>query len=175
MKRHKICWYGLMSIVAAATLAFIDVSNAAENIGTVRQPLVGGSVIDEARQEEFGLLGYSDSGGVCSASLLRNGWVILAAHCVDAKDSNGNFIPDPARPGQNMLKPIASMKLTANWKTVQSQNAMRVETFRPYDVALIQVAAPFKVYGSTTGYSRLIFQDGQFPYFGEPVNALTED
>lgn len=170
MKHHKVFWYGL-SVVAAATLAFADVSNAAENIGTVRQPLVGGNVIDEARQEEFGLLGYSDGGGSCSASLLRNGWVILAAHCVDAKDMNGNFIPDPARPGQNMLKPVASMQLTANWKTVQSQNVMRVETFRPYDVALIQVVAPFAVYGSTTGYSRLIFQDGQFPYFGEPVGA----
>jgi hypothetical protein len=70
-----------------------------------------------------------------------------------------------------MLKPIAGMSLTANWGTVQTQNVVRVETFRPYDVAIIQVAAPFIVHGSRTGYSRLIFQDGQFPYFGEPVGA----
>ncbi len=142
-----------------------------ENTGTVRQPLVGGSVVDAAHQEDFGLLGYTDNSGACSASLLRNNWVVLAAHCVDVKDGAGNFIPDPARPGQNILKPIASMTLMATWNTPQSQKAIRVETFRPYDVALIQVAAPFKVHGETTGYSRLVFQDGQFPYFGDPVGA----
>jgi hypothetical protein len=170
MKRHKIGWYGV-AVIVVTTLMFAGVSKAAENIGTVRQPLVGGSVIDEARQEEFALLGYSDGSGGCSASLLRNDWVITVAHCVDAKDARGNFIPDPARPGQNKLKPIANMRLTANWKNAQVQNAVRVETFRPYDVALIRVANPFRVRGSTTGYSRLIFQDGQFPYFGEPVGA----
>jgi hypothetical protein len=154
--------------VIGLTLAGISI---AENIGTVRQPLVGGSVIDEARQEEFGLLALSVSGGSCSASLLRNGWAITAAHCVDAKDGFGNFMADPARPGQNLLKPIATMQLTAKWKTVQMRNAVRVETFRPYDVALIQLDAPFMVHGYTAGYSRLVFQDGQFPYFGEPVGA----
>jgi hypothetical protein len=140
-------------------------------IGTVRQPLVGGVVIDAARQEEFGLLGYSDGIGTCSASLLRNDWVITAAHCVDAKDASGKFIPDPTRPGQNMQNPIANITLTANWSTTQSQSAVSIYTFRPYDVALIKVALPFKVNGSTTSYSRLVFQDGQFPYFGEPVGA----
>ncbi len=163
-----------LSVLALTTtlcLSAIAYGWAGENIGTVRQPLVGGAVIDEARQEEFGLLGYTDGSGTCSASLLRNDWVITAAHCVDAKNAKGDFIPDPTRPGQNMMKPIAGMTLTATWKNPQSQKAVQVVTFRPYDVALIKVAAPFKVYGSTNGYSRLIFQDGQFPYFGEPVGA----
>ncbi|HEY9881463.1 MAG TPA: trypsin-like serine protease [Leptolyngbyaceae cyanobacterium] len=110
-------------------------SKAQENVGTVRQPLVGGKIIDEAWQEELGLLSYSDGSRACSASLLRNAWVITPAHCVDAKDTDGNFIPDPVRPGQNMLKPIASMTLTTNWKAAQSETAVRVETFRPYDMA----------------------------------------
>jgi Tachylectin/Trypsin len=160
----------LASIAALCLPASIYIL-AQENVGTARQPLVGGSVIDAATQEAFGLLGYTDAVGVCSASLLRNQWVVIAAHCVDVRDGNGNFIPDPARPGQNTLKPAATMTLTATWAVSQAQTAVRVETFRPYDVAIIQVAAPFKVHGSTTGYSRLVFQDGQFPYFGEPVGA----
>ncbi len=139
-----------------------------ENIGRHSQPLVRGTVIDAKLQEDFGLLSL---GGSCSASLLRNDWAVSAAHCLDLKDANGNVMPDPARPGQNILQPLAGLTLTANWDPAQTRGVLRVETFWPYDVALIQLNAPFKVYGSTTGYSRVIFQDGQFPYFGEPSGA----
>ncbi len=142
-----------------------------ENIGTVRQPLVGGTVISAAMQEEFGLLSYGDGSGTCSASLLRNDWAITAAHCVEIGGGSGNVVPDPARPGQNMIQPIPNITLTAAWDPPQSQQAIRVFTFRPYDVALVQLAAPFTVNGATTGYQRLVFLDGQFPYFGEPVGA----
>ncbi|RYX82463.1 trypsin-like serine protease [bacterium] len=170
MKQHQNI-RGALWAIAVTISAFAGSVIAQENVGTVRQPLVGGAVVDAARQEEFGLLGYTDNSGACSASLLRNDWVVTAAHCVDVQDAKGNFIPDPARPGQNRLKPIGSMVLSAAWRTPQSQKAVQVITFRPYDVALIKVAAPFRVQGSTTGYSRLVFQDGQFPYFGEPVGA----
>lgn len=170
MREHRMDRIGLR-VLAVATLAFAG-STRAQNIGTVRQPLVAKTVIDTARQEEFGLLTYLDgAGGGCSAVLVRNGWVVTAAHCVEARDLAGNFMPDPPRPGQNRLKPIPGSTLTANWKTNQVQNAVRIETFRPYDVAMIQVAAPFEINGMTAGLSRLIFQDGQFPYWGHPVGA----
>jgi hypothetical protein len=156
--------------LATATSTFAGYALAAEeHLGTVRQPLVGGTLIDEKKQEEFGLLTFSDS-GTCSASLLRNDWAITAAHCVE---TNGTTkpIPDPARPGQFMLNPPAGITLSATWGGGQDKAVTRVETFRPYDVALLKVASPFKVRGSTTNYSRLIFQDGQFPYFGTPVGA----
>jgi hypothetical protein len=142
-----------------------------EHLGTARQPLVAGELIGDALQEDFGLLAYGDGSGSCSASLLRNNWAVSAAHCVEATDAAGNRAPDPARPGQNMLRPLANMTLTAGWDSSQTRQVLRVVTFRPYDVALIQLAAPFAVHGSTTDYQRLVFQDGQFPYFGEPTGA----
>lgn len=175
MKQHHIVPYGLKVLVSVVVMlpGFIM---AQENTGTSRQPLVHGSLVSEANQEDFGLLTFqymtATSTTSCSASLLRNQWVIIAAHCVDAVNSSGQPMPDPARPGQNVLKSIAQMTLSAGgWHNPQAKGVIRVETFRPYDVAIIQVANPFNIHGSTTGYSRLIFQDGQFPYFGNPIGA----
>src|SRR5437867_2997612 len=94
---------GLLLCATAVTTATAQTPEG--RTGTVRQPLVGGTVIDAARQEEFALLSLTDGTGNCSASLLTNGWVITAAHCVELEDASRNPIPDPTRPGQNLLKP----------------------------------------------------------------------
>jgi hypothetical protein len=147
----------LAAVFAIATAATVGAQQK-ENIGRVQQGLVGGSVVSVEVQEEYGLLTLATGSKGCSASLLRNNWAITAAHCVDS--------PDPNRPGQFILAAENSATLTANWKTVQAQQSTRIITFRPNDVAIIRVAAPFAVNGSTTNYNRDIFRDGQFPYFG---------
>jgi hypothetical protein len=169
MTRTRPLWLGLCALLTINVMANRD-AQAQENIGTVRQPLVAGAIVDEAAREDFALLDLTSNTGTCSASLLRNNWVITAAHCVEITYGGMRF-PDPARPGQNQLISVFAFQVTANWKTPETKTVVRIETFRPYDIALIQVATPFRVHGSTTGYSRLIFQDGQFPYFGEPVGA----
>ena len=55
-------------------------------LGTTSQALVGGPAVDMKTQEAYGLLILN--GGSCSASLLRNDWVITASHCVDTPDKN---------------------------------------------------------------------------------------
>ena len=170
MIRKQSSRYALRALVPALlTLAYPAHAND-PRLGTSRQRLVGGSVVDASVQEEFGLLTYADGSGNCSASLLRNNWAVTAAHCVEVTVV-GAAVPDPKRPGQNMVRASPVVTLTASWGGTQVQRAVQIETFRPYDVALIRTAGPFTVHGSSKGYSRLVFQDGQFPYFGDPVGA----
>ena len=156
--------------LAAVTLSFglasqVTAESPEGPTNQQQQGLVGGDPVDVATQEKLGLLSLASPGGSCSASLLRNNWAITAAHCVETTDANGNVI----NYGDS------TFTLKAAWAVPQQRQSMRVITFRPYDIAIIRVATPFTVNGSTTNYIRDIFRDGQFPYFGQltpvPITA----
>jgi len=136
--------FAIVSVIAltVAMVARLEVSHSAENIGTVKQPLVGGTPVSMLMQEELGLLTLNRSGGSCSASLLNNDWAITAAHCVETT------------PGSNVFVAPGTISLTANWKTVQKRQGVQVNGFRPLDVAIVRVATPFSVLSATTGYRR---------------------
>lgn len=170
-KKARLGWWALAAgVLAAGACGFSQRGVAQEKIGKVQQGLVGGREVDEKAQENYGLLRLDLGGPECSASLLRNGWAISAAHCVEVTDAKLQPTPDPNRPGQNMLRPLGAMQVKAAWDGGQTQKIVRIETFRPYDVALIELAAPFKVHGKYWSFAREVFVD-QFPYFGTPVNV----
>lgn len=166
--RLKLKWW--LAATAALCLGAASLgtmSLADENIGKVQQGLVGGKEVSERTQEALGLLTMRHSEGSCTASLLRNDWAILAAHCVEKEDADGDPIPDPNRPGQNLLVTVTKVKLTANWGGGQTQTAVRIETFRPYDVAIIELFDPIKVNNRTLGFARPV-------YTGSPTNLKIE-
>jgi hypothetical protein len=153
-------WGASAGVLALASFCFSRLGITAEPpTGKVQQGLIGGTEVNEREQERLGLLTMQDpaGGGFCSASLLRNDWAITAAHCVETEDAAGDPMPDPNRPGQNQLTPAGRIKLKANWGG-QIQTAVRIETFRPYDVAIIQLFDPIKVNNRSVGFVRQIFQ-----------------
>lgn len=158
--RNRTRRFFQITLLVTCVSAFIVLTRAQENTGRIQQGLVGGTVISAERQEEYALLTLSTG---CSGSLLRNNWIVTAAHCVDN--------PDPDNKGQFITVPENSVTITANWKSVQERTSMRIITFRPLDVAIIRVPTPFSVHGSTTNYNRDILRDGQAPYFGNPVGV----
>jgi hypothetical protein len=116
-------------------------------LGTQPSAVVGGDEIPNAEIEKMGLVRVLGD-GYCSGSLLRNDWVLTAAHCIEV--SGGP-------PYQN-LRPD-QVKVNSGWLSQRSigrrdnqRDVVEIHSFRPNDVAILKLARPMQVSNRTHGF-----------------------
>ena len=149
------------AIGLAIAVAAIFCTAKAQTIGQTREPLVSPTLTSLADQEKFGLVTLPG----CSGTLIRNDWVITAAHCVE----NAGAAVSPG-----------SITVSANFGGGQSHKGMQIIRFRPADIAIVQTDRPFTVHGSTVGVQRQLDTFGIYPkdigqqviVFGRGIDAF---
>jgi hypothetical protein len=140
MRKHTRSLSLLFALLSSSSLAACmeDTSLDSDDLGTDEQEIINGTAVDAQTIRDLGLV---DVGSGCSGVLQSNNWILTAGHCVSVADQTSTWV---AYDGTSRVSD-------------------RVYRFAGYnepggpDLAMIHVATPFLVNGSTTGYARPIF------------------
>jgi hypothetical protein len=114
---------------------------------TATAEIVNGSLVSAASEAQLGLVRVN--GGACSGVLYRNDWVFTAAHCVNDANQSGAQV---SYVGQSVMSD-------------------RVHVVPGADVAMIHLATPFTVNGSTTGFMQSVEARAPSDYVGTTLRC----
>jgi len=172
MRRVVSCVAVVLMLAAVCTT---QAQPGGERIGTTRQPLVAGTLVDAEARFKYRLLTLRSPGGTCSASLLNDYWAITAAHCVfSSTPPCSQFAPnqvtlEAAWPGNNTTARARRIV------TYGSPAACPMSTLGvPNDVALVQVGP--RDFVRLDGYARKLDSDSRVGIavtaFGRGISGL---
>jgi Trypsin len=132
------CALGILSAVFVLATAAVPVRAQQTCIDTPEgrickqsQPLVAGTLVDQATQQALGLVALRTvTGGGCSGTLLNRFWVLTADHCVTTNGEAGG----PPHAAQDIT-------VSATWSTHRPTGTRLVRFTPAHDVTLIFLGA----------------------------------
>ena len=141
MRKHTRSLSLLLALLSSSSLAACMEDGAsldADDLGTDEQEIINGDAVDGQTIRDLGLATISSG---CSGVLHSNNWILTAGHCVSVANQTSTWV-----------------NYNGTWQV--SDRVYRFAGFNEPggpDLAMIHVATPFAVNGSTTGYSRAFF------------------
>lgn len=118
-----------------------------DSTDTATAEVVNGTLVSAASEAQLGLARVN--WGACSGVLFRNDWVFTAAHCFNAASQSG-------------------VQVSYNGQSAMSD---RVHVVPGTDAAMVHVATPFTVNGSTTGFMQSVEARAPSDYVGTTLRC----
>jgi hypothetical protein len=108
-----LCGIAALTMLALAPARAQDPPEDEGNIGTIRQPIVAGTLLSVDEQRGLGLVTVAAG---CSGTLLNRFWVLTARHCVTNEPAGASAAVDIGSP----VWPEGTLAVSAAWDISRS-------------------------------------------------------